>query len=166
MHPTPCRGGRGAALQWPFDFPIGSFPMLGILRKPFFTYLWTRTRTMGLFHLFSHIKRWFSMPAKARNLNGLAGLELTDAVFHNLAANHRVPGLAVSLMDHGEKVLHKGYGMADMAGQVPMDPDHSLLRIASISKCITALALGRMMEEGLLALDADFREYVPEYPQR
>src|SRR5690606_20064850 len=58
MHPTPCRGGRGAALQWPFDFPIGSFPMLGILRKPIFTYLWTRTQIMGLFHLFSHIKRW------------------------------------------------------------------------------------------------------------
>lgn len=106
------------------------------------------------------------MPAKARNLNGLAGLELTDAVFHNLVANHRLPGLAVSLMAHGESVLHKAYGMADMAGQVPMDPDHSLLRIASISKCITALALGRMMEAGLIDLDADFREYVPEYPQR
>ena len=96
----------------------------------------------------------------------MAGLELTDAIFENLAVSHRVPGIAVSLMDHGMKVLHKGYGMADMAGQVPMDPDHSLLRIASISKCITALALGRMMEAGLIDLDADFREYVPEYPQR
>lgn len=46
-----------------------------------------------------------------------------------------------------------------------MDPDCSLLRIASISKCITGLALGRMVDQGLLALDADFREYVPEYPQ-
>ena len=95
----------------------------------------------------------------------MAGLERTDAQLDNLVATHRVPGMVVTLMDHGQKVLHKGYGKADVETNIPMDQDHSLLRIASISKCITGLALGRMMEEGLVDLDADFREYVPEYPK-
>lgn len=112
-----------------------------------------------------YIKRLFSFP-KVKPLDGLHGLEKTDACFHNLIAEKKVPGLAVTILDKGKVVLQKGYGHADLEGNIPVDPQRTVFRIASISKCITALALGKMMEEGLVELDASFYAYVPYFPKK
>ena len=38
------------------------------------------------------------------------------------------------------------------------------MRIASISKCLTAVAAMQLWEDGLLDLDAPVQSYVPEFP--
>lgn len=73
--------------------------------------------------------------------------------------------MAVTLLDQGAPVLQKGYGFADLKKKTRVDPQGTLFRVASISKCITALALGRILEEGLVELDAPFHHYVPQYPK-
>lgn len=40
------------------------------------------------------------------------------------------------------------------------------MRIASISKPLTAAAAARLCEEGKLDLDVSVQEYVPEFPQK
>ncbi len=115
-------------------------------------------------HFFSHIVRLFGASSKLRELDGLSDLERADALFHNLSVANRIPGMAVSFLHYGETVLQKGYGRSDLGKKTPVDPERTLFRIASISKCITGLALGRMVEEGLIDLDAPFHNYVPEYP--
>ena len=122
-----------------------------------------RIRLKGLFPF---IKCLFSPYPKVKSLDGLSGIEKADAQFHNLVAEKKVPGLGVTILDKGEIILQNGYGFAHLEDRSRIDPKHTIFRIASISKCITALALGKMMEEGLVDLDDSFYKYVPNYPKK
>tara|TARA_R110002012_G_scaffold62168_6_gene163403 strand:+ start:41004 stop:42113 length:1110 start_codon:yes stop_codon:yes gene_type:complete len=117
-------------------------------------------------NLIAHIKNLFSTPPKVKPLDVLNGLEKADVLFHNLVAEKKVPGLAVTILDRGKKVLQKGYGFADLEKRIQVDPKHTVFRIASISKCITGLALGKMVEDGIVYLDESFYTYVPDYPKK
>jgi len=117
-------------------------------------------------NLITHIKNLFSIPPKVKPLGGLNGLEKADVLFHNLVAEEKAPGLAVIILDKGKKVLQKGYGFADFESRNKVDPKHTVFRIASISKCITGLALGKMVEDDIVDLDESFYTYVPDYPKK
>lgn len=117
-------------------------------------------------NLFAHIKNLFSTFPKIKSLEGLQRLDKADVLFHNLVAEKKVPGLAVTILDNGEQVLQKGYGFADLENRDKVDPKRTVFRIASISKCITGLALGKMVEDGIVDLDESFYTYVPYYPKK
>ena len=74
--------------------------------------------------------------------------------------------MAVTILRDGETILQKGYGYADLERKISVNPKETIFRIASISKCITGIALGKMVEEGLIDFDASFFEYVPYYPKK
>ncbi|WP_245980443.1 serine hydrolase domain-containing protein [Flagellimonas lutimaris] len=99
-------------------------------------------------------------------MKGLHGLEKANALFHNLVAEKKVPGLAVIILEKGEIQHQKGYGFANLENRKKIDPKRTVFRIASISKCITGLALGKMMEDGIVDLDESFYTYVPYYPKK
>lgn len=42
----------------------------------------------------------------------------------------------------------------------------TVMRIASISKSLTATAVARVWQDGRLDLDAPVQKYVPEFPQK
>lgn len=96
----------------------------------------------------------------------LKGDQLAGALLHNLYANHRVPSMAVTILRDGESILNKGYGRVSGASGQKVKPGDTLFRIASISKCITGMALGRMQEQGILQLDDSFYKHVPDYPKK
>lgn len=75
-------------------------------------------------------------------------------------------GLAVVVIDDGKIAWKKGYGWADREKHVPIDPAKTQFRWASISKPVTAVAALQLAENGLLDLDADIRQYVPEFPDK
>jgi len=74
-----------------------------------------------------------------------------------------IPGLSIAVGVQGEIVWAEGFGWADMENRVPVWPS-TRFRIASISKSLTAGAVGRLVEEGKLDLDAPVQEYVPSFP--
>lgn len=114
----------------------------------------------------AHIKHLFSGTPRVKSEEGLTGTQKADAIFHNLVAEGQVPGLSVTILKKGEIILQKGYGYADVEQKILVDPKRTIFRIASISKCITGLALGKMMEDGIVAADASFYQYVPDYPKK
>ncbi|SEW38790.1 serine hydrolase domain-containing protein [Chitinophaga arvensicola] len=67
-------------------------------------------------------------------------------------AQYRVPGMAIAITRHGKLVYARGYGNADTTTHTPVTPQH-LFRIASVSKCITAMAILKLAEAKLLSLD-------------
>ncbi len=75
-----------------------------------------------------------------------------DRSLHEFMKEHRVPGVSIAVTNGGRVVFARGYGYADVAAREHVDPD-SLLRIASISKPITAVAILQLIERGTLALD-------------
>jgi D-alanyl-D-alanine carboxypeptidase len=61
------------------------------------------------------------------------------------------PGATVIVVKDGKTVLRKAYGMADTRASKPMTPD-MVLRLGSITKQFTAVAILMLAEEGKLAL--------------
>jgi len=63
-----------------------------------------------------------------------------------------VPGAAVAVAREGRLILARGYGTADPGTGAAVQPD-SRFRIASLSKPITAAAVMKLVEDGVLSLD-------------
>ena len=76
-----------------------------------------------------------------------------------------VPGVAVAAVLHGSPAWSKGYGLADLEEGVPVTP-HTLFRLASVSKPITAVAALQLWERGKLDLDAPIQRYCPPFPEK
>ncbi|MEM9075678.1 MAG: serine hydrolase domain-containing protein [Bacteroidota bacterium] len=115
---------------------------------------------------FSFLGHFFSKQARRNSLHDLSGLAKSDAVFGNLVTESKVPGMSVTVFKKGEKILEKGYGHSSLEKENSINTEDTIFRIASISKCITGLALGKMVEEGLMDWDTSFYEYVPDYPKK
>jgi CubicO group peptidase (beta-lactamase class C family) len=73
---------------------------------------------------------------------------------------HRVPGVVVGVVRAGEPVLLRGFGDADIAGGIQMDPSVTVIPVASVSKVYTAAAVLELVADGRLDLDADVTQTV------
>lgn len=73
------------------------------------------------------------------------------------------PGCAVGVTRYGEPVLERAYGMADLEHGVPNTPG-TIFEGGSVSKQFTAAAVMLLVIDGVLTLDDDVREWVPELP--
>jgi CubicO group peptidase (beta-lactamase class C family) len=63
-----------------------------------------------------------------------------------------IEGASIAIAKDGKLVYAKGFGFADTAAGVEIQP-YSKFRIASISKLVTAVAIMKLQEEGRLSLD-------------
>ena len=81
-------------------------------------------------------------------------------------SENRVPGAAVAASVSGRLIWSEGFGLADIEQQVPVVPDRTLFRIASISKPLTATAMAVLMEQGKLHPDSSIHYYLPRFPRK
>ncbi|CAF1659009.1 unnamed protein product, partial [Didymodactylos carnosus] len=72
-----------------------------------------------------------------------------------------VPGLSVGVTVHGHLVWKTGFGLADIENMIPCT-ENTVMRIASISKCFTAIIAAKLVEDGKLKWDDDIRKYYSE----
>lgn len=78
-----------------------------------------------------------------------------------------IAGAVVAVVRNGEILLAKGYGWSDVAGKVPVSPDSTLFRVASISKTFNATAVMQLVEQGKLDLDREIQDYLDfQLPRR
>ncbi|MFC6725566.1 serine hydrolase domain-containing protein, partial [Halobium palmae] len=68
-------------------------------------------------------------------------------------SDHDAGGLAVAGVD-GDDVLTSGYGHAFESEDVPVRPDETLFRVASVSKVVTWTAAMQLVDRDRLAVDA------------
>ncbi|KAB8141027.1 beta-lactamase family protein [Chloroflexia bacterium SDU3-3] len=80
------------------------------------------------------------------------------ALLHELVDTGRVPGLALAVQPDDGPIEHVAVG-SDAAGQ-PLT-EQSLFIVASITKMATALAVLRLVDRGLLALDDQLSDHLP-----
>jgi CubicO group peptidase (beta-lactamase class C family) len=90
--------------------------------------------------------------AQAATGQAVPALARFDTGIEQLLSKWQIPGAAVAVVKDGRLVLARGYGVADRATGRLMQPD-MLVRVASVSKPITATAAMRLVQEGKLALD-------------
>lgn len=96
----------------------------------------------------------------------LQGHEKADAILQLLVKEKKVPGIAITVISNNEICFEKGYGFANIDLKIPIVPQKTIFRIASVSKPIAATALALMVHESLIDLDASFYSYVPYFPKK
>lgn len=82
----------------------------------------------------------------------------------SLQQHGKIPGIDVAVSINGEVVWSEGFGFADLEHQKPVIPGKTRFRIGSVSKPITAAALGKLMDLGKINLDSSVQTYVAYFP--
>jgi CubicO group peptidase (beta-lactamase class C family) len=78
-----------------------------------------------------------------------------------------VAGVSVAVVRGGDELLIRGYGHVDLEWDVRTPEDGAAsYEIGSITKQFTAVAIMQLVEQGMLDLDADFTEYLPDFESR
>ena len=88
-----------------------------------------------------------------------------DGVAAQAMAQKHIGGAAVTVVQNGQIILKKGYGVDRLSPARPVDPDRTLFRIGSITKTFTWIALMREIEAGHVRLDAPVNIYLPQKNQ-
>ncbi|HEY0686037.1 MAG TPA: serine hydrolase domain-containing protein [Steroidobacter sp.] len=115
----------------------------------------------------------FTVAAEARNLSlpeakpesvGFSSerLKRLDAGMKAIVDNKQLSGIATVVARRGQVVQQMTYGRADIAGGKPMQMD-SIVRIYSMTKPITGVALMMLYEEGKWKPSDPISRHIPEF---
>lgn len=74
----------------------------------------------------------------------------------------QAPGAAVGVIRDNEIILAQGFGLRDVANQLPVSAN-TLFPIASCTKAFTAMTVGLLVDEGLLEWDKPVKSYLPDF---
>ena len=85
------------------------------------------------------------------------------AALADIQKRQRNIGLSGLVMLKGETILSEQLGYADLEHKVAVTPA-TRFGVASITKAFTGLALLKLNERGLIALDTPIQRYVPSFP--
>ena len=90
-------------------------------------------------------------------------LDWVDALFDRMNARG-IAGGACAIV-HDDQIVHlQGYGVEDRETEQPIDPHRTRLYLASVTKAFTATLILRLVDQGLLDLDADIATYLEQGP--
>jgi CubicO group peptidase (beta-lactamase class C family) len=84
---------------------------------------------------------------------------LLDSVVPAALRAERIPGAVVSVVSDGRVIFKKGYGLADLETRRPMT-ESTVVRIGSISKVMTAVAVAQLADRGRIDLRRDVNQYL------
>lgn len=85
-----------------------------------------------------------------------------DAIYARYQQDENIPGLVYGVIQGGKLVHVKGLGVASLESKAPVQPE-TFFRIASMTKCVTALAVLLLRDRGRLSLDASVESLVPSF---
>ena len=85
-----------------------------------------------------------------------------DSVLEEIMTRWGIPGLGVGVVEDGEIVYARGFGVQSLETGVPVTPD-SFFCVASITKCFVATAVMQLVEQGKLHLDVPLVQYLPDF---
>ncbi|MEQ8241459.1 MAG: serine hydrolase [Cyclobacteriaceae bacterium] len=77
----------------------------------------------------------------------------------------QIPGVQVALIVRDSLIWSESFGYSNLEKRTPVEKT-TKFRIASISKSLTSIALGEMIEQEQIDIDKDIRFYLPEFPEK
>jgi len=78
----------------------------------------------------------------------------------------KVPGISITVSKNKKIVWSEGFGYSDLKGKESVDPAKTLFRIGSVSKSVTSIGLGVLMQEGKINIDTTIYFYLPDFPRK
>ncbi len=135
---------------------------------------WGAVLFLGMVALFAG---WFltlpTLPADAYEVSGspsvnavyAASADSAQAWARAVARELGLPSISLAVGVDGEVVWASAFGQADIGEGVGASVD-TPYRIASVSKAVTSVGLGRLVQDGHIDVDAPVRTYVPTFPEK
>ncbi len=81
-----------------------------------------------------------------------------DLVIRELTEQN-IPGYALAVIQNGNIIVHRGYGVMDLQSRKPVTPQ-TVFGLASLTKTFTALTLLTLVDQGKVGLDDTLDMYV------
>lgn len=72
-------------------------------------------------------------------------------------------GVSVAVMQGGVVLFARGYGQADLENPAAINVE-TIFKVGSVTKQVTTVLLGQLVDQGKVDLDADIRTYLPDAP--
>lgn len=82
-----------------------------------------------------------------------------------LKRKYRIPGLAICVAVNNEIIWNEGFGCENVEYNFPVTTS-SLFRIGSISKSMTGIALGKLLDDQKLDLNETLSNVLPSFPKK
>ena len=102
------------------------------------------------------------------NCLAFSGTDFDKSVRATMAEN-KLAGVSIVVFQNEKPLFAKGYGYANISNSTPMSGD-TVLRVASLSKMVVAVAIMQLYDQGKLDLNDDIAKYLdykvrnPMYP--
>ena len=87
--------------------------------------------------------------------------EKIDQVFQHV--NEQTPGYMLGVMHESDFIFQKGYGLANLEHNIPIDSS-SAFNVASLSKQFTAAAIALLILDDKISLDDEVAKHLPDFP--
>ena len=89
-------------------------------------------------------------------------LNAIESQAEQLTWGSRVPGISMAIVQGGQVLSARGYGVTDVSNPEPVDA-HTVFRLASLSKAFAGTMAGLLVEDGTLRWDSRIIDYVPDF---
>jgi hypothetical protein len=103
-----------------------------------------------------------SFKGKRANKLDAARLAKIDALIELGREAYGVPGVAIAIVQDGEVIAAKGYGVRELGKPAPVDAN-SLFMIASNTKALSTLLLAELVDDGKLKWEQPVTEVYPDF---
>ncbi len=103
------------------------------------------------------LDRAVSAPAGAADI-----LDELETTVLGALADFKVPGISIGIVSDGEVILERGYGLRNIAEDLPVT-ENTLFAIGSSTKAFTTATLGTLVDEGAVDWDTPVRDYLANF---
>ncbi|HEY2375186.1 MAG TPA: serine hydrolase domain-containing protein [Gemmatimonadaceae bacterium] len=115
---------------------------------------------MSARHLVALVLVAGSLPAAAQQRAHIDVNQVDSIIRRNVAEKHIV-GVSVGIMQNGQVVFARGYGVANTASSAPVTP-RTMFAIGSVTKQFTCSSMLMLQEKGQLSIDDPVSKYYPQ----
>jgi CubicO group peptidase (beta-lactamase class C family) len=85
-----------------------------------------------------------------------------DAFINHVMIENKLPGLSIAIVKDDSIIFSKGYGLKKI-GEANAVNEHTLFQSASITKTLTALLMGMLVDEGKVKWTDPVKKFIPEF---
>lgn len=89
-------------------------------------------------------------------------VDYTEYRIRKLIHQHHLPSVAVALVEDQNSVWQETFGWANFEKKIPAQSD-TVYKLWSVAKVFTAIETMRLVEEGLVDLNAPLTDYIPDF---
>jgi CubicO group peptidase (beta-lactamase class C family) len=106
---------------------------------------------------------YFPLPVFSQPVTGTAAVkQRIDATLKSFIDSNKIVGVSALVFEKGKETYFNTFGYADREKNMPMDRN-TIVRIFSMTKPVTGVALMTLYEKGLFQLDDPLSKYAPEF---